>query len=226
MPFPIPVPTPTPVISNQVLSAVKETVDLAFNQGLVGVLLLFAFTGAVIAIALAIYISRRPAKSTSERDVSLGLANLADKSTARAEKKDEEIIELLKQQKVVAEEHRVELAALTKESIAALSSNAAANNNIAEINRNYANEITAFRRAMEVMVTEGSEPLRRAIASIEEIKVDVKRLTIDQSNDRLLGIRIQSTLDVVQAVLTSFQIRATAEVNRVTLDNKPELGTT
>ena len=98
--FQTPNPTPSPTslpISNQVIESINETVRLAFNQGLVGVLLLAAFTGAVIAVAVAIYIIRRPSKSTNDRDVSLGLANLADKSTARADKKDEEIIEPIKE---------------------------------------------------------------------------------------------------------------------------------
>ncbi len=109
------------------------------------------------------------------------------------------------------------MANLSRQSIDALANNATANNNIADINRNYTAEITALRRAMDNMVTEGSQPLRTAIASLDEIKLNVRKLHTDRDNDRLLQIRIQSTLESVQLLLTNFQIRATNEMNRIVI---------
>ena len=59
----IPIPTPTPITDTQILQAVTKTVDTAFQQGVVGVLLLFAATGFITAIAVVIVVwSRRAVK--------------------------------------------------------------------------------------------------------------------------------------------------------------------
>ena len=55
--------TPTPIPDTQLLQAVARTVDTAFQQGVVGVLLLFAATGFFVSIAIVVVVwSRRNTK--------------------------------------------------------------------------------------------------------------------------------------------------------------------
>lgn len=209
----------TPVPS-QIITAVKETVDTAFQQGLVGVFLIFMFAVAIIAITALIYVLRRPAKSTSEDDVNLALSSLADKQAARAEKKEEQLQEQARQHqaemKEQAKEHALEMKAMGEQFLAAMQEMNNTNNTIATSNQTHVTEISGLKTAVEQMATVGSLPLQDVQKTVHSIETKVKDMATVRDEDHKLKADILSELkDLAVTVRRVDEKLKTKEIIRV-----------
>lgn len=184
-------PDPGPIIT-----AVKETVDSALQQQVVGFLVITACVFLVIAIAILIYVIRRPANDTDEKDVNLesekvksALALMNDKNAARAEKKEEQLEAQAKQHqaemKEQAKEHRAEMKEMGEQFLAAMQEMNKTNNTIAVSNQSHVTEISAVKTAVEQMATVGSLPLQDVQRTVNEIKDNVGNWSTIRDEDKV-----------------------------------------
>lgn len=164
---------PTPIPSNQIITAVKESVDLAFQQGIVGFLLICAFAFAVIAIVALIYVIRRPSKTVGEHDVNIAISSLADKAEERSKKAEERAQKKEDQLQKQNEKHSDEMKVMGEQFLEAMRQMATANT---LLGGNQTIQITGIEKittVVEKIDTVGSTPMQKLIIEVAEIKKTV-----------------------------------------------------
>jgi septal ring factor EnvC (AmiA/AmiB activator) len=197
---------PTPIPSNQIITAVKETVDTAFQQGAIGVLLLFMFGVAVFAVAILVYVARRPAKATGERDVNIALSTMADKASARAEKKNDEL-------HAQNQQHNREMKEMGDRFLCALEDLTKANMSIAGHQQAQISEVGAVKSIVSSMNTVGSAPLQGLVVTASSIKEDTARIpTLQNTIEELcrqIEMLIKNQADCAEATEAARKLEKT-----------------
>lgn len=212
--MPIPIPTPTP--SNEVthlVQAVENTVDKAVQQGVVGVLLLFAVIGLVLAIAylLRIYF-RRNAKPDDT-----GLNNAILALGAASANRDEEA-KLDRQER---EAERAEWRRIIEQQMGVMNTNQAAQTNAMQTVAASQTDVAAslkklsgltqtMQQDLSAINTVGSPPLQGLItmvtnieAKLDEIKTKLLPCEEIQSHANLYEPRFLRLESDVEALKTN-----------------------
>lgn len=201
---------PTAVPDPQLLQAVQKTVDNAFNQGIVGVLLLLGAMGVFTSIALVVYFWRRPVKKDDE-PVSVTLSKVLDKTFTKLEKLEAERKAEQQQQHEAAQK-------MSERFIAAMESNALANTKIAGGFDTQSTDIGVLKKVINQMATDGSIPLQELIKTVNRIEEKLDESWKAEDEDRKLKANVLQELSLVNAALKRIEDqRKTSEMKKIVL---------
>jgi hypothetical protein len=213
------IPTPTPVSNTQILQAVASTIDSAFEQGLVGVLLLFAASLFILTIAIVIIAwSRRnlkPADTTAGTNAAISA--LAEAISA-GNKRFDDVIEA---QKEKDNADRIQSREMDEKYIESFGANAAATNSLVDLLRKQGNENLAMKDALQTMTTQGSKPLNDLILKFDEIQRDVKSIRETSTNDHQSFERILMDIAEMKAIVLRIEAKRGTGESQIVPPVKP-----
>ena len=212
---------PTPIPDSQLLQAVTKTVDNAFQQGVVGVLLLFAATGFFVAIAIVIVAwSRRnnkPADSTAGTNAAINA--LAEAISAGNKRFDD----VLDNQKEKDTADRAQDKQTNESWIESISAQADATNNLADALKKLGIDNTTLKDDVHIMTTQGSKPLNDLIDKFDALQQDVTAIKETSLNDRQAFEMLLHDIAEMKAIVIRIENdqkrRATSENNKINLPN-------
>lgn len=218
----IQIPTPTPISETQILQAVTRTVDTAFQQGVVGVLLLFAATGFITAIAVVIVVwSRRSVKpSDPTAGTNAAINALAEAISAGNKRLDETLFA----QKEKDDEDRQQDKELNEKYIESISAQADATNSSLDALKKLITDSATMKEDLHTMSTQGSKPLNDLIVKFDDIQRDVKSIKETSANDHQSFEKILLDIaEMKEIVLRIDAKRSTGDIKRVEVVNENPL---
>jgi len=209
---------PTPIPDGQLLQAVAKTVDNAFQQGLVGVLLLFSAALFILAIAIAIVAwSRRNIKpSDSTAGTNAAINALAEAISAGNKRFDD----VLENQKVKDTADREQDKEKNESWIESISAQADATNNLADALKKLGVDNTSMKDDLHTMTVTGSKPLNDLITKFDSLQSDVQAIRANNDTDHAaIDTILHDIADMKAIVIRLEQRRATSETSKVNIPN-------
>lgn len=209
-------PTPTSIPDTQLLQAVARTVDSAFQQGVVGVLLLFAATGFFVSIAIVVIAwSRRNTKPSDPTSGTNAAINALAEAISAGNKRFDDVLDNQKEKENADRQQDKEQNERYIESITAQSD---ATNNLADTLKKYAFDNISMKDDLHTMTTQGSKPLNELIQKFDEIKDIVVSIKENSDNDHKSYEKLLADVADMKAIVIRIEQKRTGEMNKVELN--------